>query len=388
MDWTSHHMEVIPVSGTLKMHEIAMKMEREDKKVYHFEVGQPDFSTPQNIIDAAIKAMNEGKTRYVSSRGVPELLDAIQYMYEKRNIEVNGKTNVIVTPGAKMSLFGGILSTIDSGDDVLLLSPAWPTYKTMIRMAGGKPVDVPTSPGYVLDEEDLKDKVGREVSAIVINSPNNPTGGVLTKNHLKLIYDLAIDHKFMVFSDEIYESLVYDGFTQNSMLEVDPEMEVTLCISGFSKNYAMTGWRIGYAVGSPSVINNLVRVQQNTTSCAASFVQYAGVEAIMGDQSSIDMMRNAYQERRDMTQSLFSEIADIECLNPMGAFYVFPDFSNYGLSSSTLAELLLKKTGVSTVPGIEFGHHYDDHLRFSYAASPNDIEEGIPAMGKFLETLR
>ncbi|MFW9849203.1 MAG: pyridoxal phosphate-dependent aminotransferase [Candidatus Thorarchaeota archaeon] len=387
MDWTSHHMERIPASGTLRLFEIASKMEREGKKVYHFEVGQPDFPTPQNIVEAAIKALKEGMTRYTSSRGVPELLDAIEYSYKKRNIDINGKTNVIVTPGGKMALFQGILATVDAGDDVLLLSPSWPTYKVMIRHAGGKPVDVPTSPGYVLDEEALKDAVRKEVSAIVINSPNNPTGGVLTKDQMKLIYDLATDNNFMVFSDEIYESLVYDGFSQTSILEVDPEMDRTLCISGFSKSYAMTGWRLGYAIGSRGIINNMVRIQQNTTSCATSFVQYAGVEAIMGDQSSIDMMRNAYQERRDLIQSLFCELSGVECLNPMGAFYVFPDFHEYGLSSKTLAELLLKKTGVSTAPGIVFGEHYDDHLRFSYAASPSDIEEGIHAMGEFLETL-
>jgi aspartate aminotransferase len=380
-------MERIPASSTLRMFEIATMMERQGKKVYHFEVGQPDFPTPQNIIDSAIRALNDGKTRYASSRGVPELLDAIQHMYSKRNIEINGKSNVIVTPGAKMSLFGGILATIDAGDDVLLLSPSWPTYKVIIRHAGAKPVDVPTSPAYNLDEEKLKDAIRKEVTAIVINSPNNPTGGVLTKDQMKLIFDLATDHNFMIFSDEIYESLVYDGFSQTSMLEVDTEMERTLCISGFSKSYAMTGWRLGYAIGSEGLINNMVRVQQNTTSCATSFVQWAGVEAIMGDQSSIDMMRNAYQERRDMIQSLFCELSGVECLSPMGAFYVFPDFSQYGLSSKTLAELLLKKTGVSTAPGAVFGEDYDNHLRFSYAASPEDIENGIKAMGEFLETL-
>lgn len=381
-------MEVIPPSGTLRLFDIAKRMEREGKKVYHFEVGEPDFQTPLHIIDAAIEALKQGKTGYTSSRGIPELLHAIQRRYAKRHIAINGSTDVIVTPGAKMALFQGILSVIDQGDDVLLLSPAWPTYKVMIRNAGGKPVDVPTNPGYVLNEEALKGRMGKEVSALVINSPNNPTGGVLTKDQLKFIYDLASDHNFMVFSDEIYEELVYDGFRQSSMLEVDPSMERTLVISGFSKSYAMTGWRLGYAIAAPSVIENMVRVQQNTTSCATSFVQYAGVEALEGDQSQIEKMRKSYEERRNLILKLLSEIDGLECLNPMGAFYVFPNFREYGLSSSTLAELLLKKTGVSSIPGLSFGDPFDQHLRFSYAASAHDIQDGMTRMKEFLPTIR
>ncbi len=388
MDWTSHHMQVIPPSDTLKILDMASKMERAGKKVYHLEVGQPDFPTPQNIVDAAIAALKAGKTRYTSSRGIPELLQAIQELYARRNITVDGATDVIVTPGAKMALFQGFLSTIDVGDDVLLLNPAWPTYRVLIRHAGAKPVSVPTGPGYSLDEEVLKTKIGKEVSAIIINSPNNPTGGVLHKDELKAIYDLAEDNNFLIFSDEIYEELVYDGFKQTSMLEVDPGMIRTVVISGFSKSYSMTGWRLGYAIASPETINNMVRIQQNTTSCATSFVQYAGVEALLGDQNSVKVMRQAYQERRDLIQRLFCDIDGLQCMNPMGAFYVFPDFSGLELSSGTLAELLLKKTGVTSVPGIAFGEEYDSHLRFSYSASNSDIENGVKAMGEFLETIR
>ncbi|MFW9918221.1 MAG: pyridoxal phosphate-dependent aminotransferase [Candidatus Thorarchaeota archaeon] len=387
MDWTSHHMQVIPASGTLKILDLAKKMEMEGKKVYHFEVGEPDFPTPPNITEAAIAALKAGKTRYTSARGVVELLDAIQELYARRNIHINGRKNVIVTPGAKMALFQGFLSTIDVGDDVLVLAPSWPTYKVLLRNAGAKPVDVRTNPGYMLDEEALKNKIGKEVSAIVINSPNNPTGGVLTKDQMKLIYDLACDNNFLIFSDEIYEELVYDGFKQTSMLEVDPALERTVVISGFSKSYAMTGWRLGYAIASPDTIDNMVRIQQNTTSCATSFVQYAGVEAIRGDQSSIRMMLEAFQERRDMILKTFCDIDGIQCMNPMGAFYVFPDMSKYELSSNTLSELLLKKTGVTSVPGKAFGDSYDHHLRFSYSTSNDDIKNGMLAMKEFLQNL-
>jgi aspartate aminotransferase len=387
MDWTSHTMERIPESGTLRMFDLAKKLEGEGKKVYHFEVGQPDFPTPQNIVNAGIEALNKGLTRYTPARGIPELLDEIQNYYKLRGIKINGRKNVIVTPGAKMALFQGFLSTIDAGDDVLLLAPAWPTYRVMIRTVNAKPVDVCTNPNYALDEEALKHAVSRTVSALIINSPNNPTGGVLTKNNMKLIHDLAMDHDFVVFSDEIYETLVYDGFKQTSMLEVDPTMERTLVINGMSKSYSMTGWRLGYAIGNDETISNMARIQQNTTSCATSFVQYAGVEALKGDQSSIDIMVKEYQKRRDEITRLFNDIEGIPCLNPMGAFYVFPDFSRLGLSSNTLAELILKKTGVCCTPGISFGSKFDNNLRFSYPVALSEIREGMTKLAEYLPTL-
>ncbi|MFQ5832308.1 MAG: pyridoxal phosphate-dependent aminotransferase [Candidatus Thorarchaeota archaeon] len=387
MDWTSHRMERIPPSSTLKMFELASRLEAEGKTIYHFEVGQPDFPTPSNIVEAAVRALNEGLTRYTASRGITPLLDAIREHYSKRGIKIDGQTDVIVTPGAKMALFQGFLSSIDTGDDVLLLAPAWPTYRVMLRTAGAKPRDVPTKPGYELDDEALKRSINKTVSALVINSPNNPTGGILTKDQMKLIYDLASDHDFVVFSDEIYENLVYDGFSQASMLEVDPSMERTLVISGFSKSYSMTGWRLGYAIGNPETIRNMVRIQQNTTSCATSFVQYAGVEALSGDQSHVEGMRSAFEQRRDRITALLSDMEGVSCAKPKGAFYVFPDFSNYGLSSTTLAELILMKTGVTTVPGIAFGEKYDHMLRFSYATGLETIEEGFGELAGFLTTL-
>ncbi len=380
-------MERIPPSGTLKMFDLAAKIEAAGKKVYHFEVGQPDFPTPDNIVNAAIDALKQGVTRYTSSRGITPLLKAIEKYYARRSIEIDGLSNVIVTPGGKMALFMGFLATIDAGDDVLVLSPAWPTYRVLTRILDAKPVDVPTQPGYVVDEELLKNKVSKTVSAMVINSPNNPTGGVLTKATLKLIYDLSVDHDFVVFSDEIYESLVYDGFTQNSMLEIDKNLERTMVLNGLSKAYAMTGWRLGYAIANEETINNMVRIQQNTTSCATSFVQAAGVEALNGDQSFITLVQKEYQKRRDRITKLFKEMAQIPCIDPKGAFYVFPDFSEFGLSSNTLAELLLKKTGVVSTPGTVFGDHYDNHLRFSYATSLDVIEEGLMKLTEFLPTL-
>jgi aspartate aminotransferase len=370
------------------MFELARRLERDGNKIYHFEVGQPDFPTPENIVNAGIAALKKGFTKYTASRGIPPLLTAIQDYYAGRGHRIQDEKNVIVTPGAKMALFAGFLSTIDAGDDVLVLSPAWPTYRVMIRTVGAKPVDVPTAPGYELVEEALKKAVSRTVSALIINTPNNPTGGVLTSDQLRLICDLAEDRDFVVFSDEIYESLVYDGFTQTSMLEVDPNMEHTLVISGFSKAYSMTGWRLGYAIGNEETISNMVRIQQNTTSCATSFVQAAGVEALRGSQDPVQRMVSEYQKRRDEITRIFCEMDGIECVNPKGAFYVFPDFSEWGLSSMTLAELILKKSGVTATPGGVFGADYDNYLRFSYALSTEDIREGLSQMSKFLDTLR
>jgi len=387
MDWTSHTMERIPESGTLKMFDLAKRLEKEGKKIYHFEVGQPDFPTPDHIVEAGIQALREGFTRYTPARGIPPLLDAIEGYYKARGIDIDGSKNVIVTPGAKMALFAGFLATIDAGDDVLLLAPAWPTYRVMIRAVGAKPVDVSTNGNYTIDEEVLKNSISRTVSALVINSPNNPTGGVLSKENMKLIHDLAEDHDFVVFSDEIYETLVYDDFKQTSMLEIDTNMDHTMVINGLSKSHSMTGWRLGYAVGNEETINNLVRIQQNTTSCAASFTQYAGAKALTGDQSSIKRMVDEYQKRRDVITSLFNEIPGIDCLNPKGAFYAFPNFSNIGLSSATLAELLLKKVGICSSPGGVFGTKYDSYLRFSYATSMEDIKEGMAKLVEFLPTI-
>ena len=381
-------MERIPASGTLKMFELAKKLEAKGRKIYHFEVGEPDFPTPANVVDAGIKALNEGYTKYVSSRGSPPLLDAIADYYDQRNVKIDSQKNIIVTPGAKMALFSGIIAAIDGGDEVLCLSPAWPTYRVMIRMVGAKPVDVPMSPNYQLDEEALKNAMTRTVSALIINSPSNPTGGVLTKECLKVIYDLACDNDFVVFSDEIYESLVYDGFRQTSMLDVDPDMKRSLIINGFSKSYAMTGWRLGYAIGNSQTIGNMIRIQQNTTSCAADFSQMAAVEALKGDQTSIEKMRLTYQKRRDIMTQLFNDMDGVNCVSPKGAFYVFPDFSEYNLSSTTLAELLLKKIGVVGTPGVAFGNAYDAYLRFSYSASTSDIQEGITKLGEYLPALK
>ncbi|MBD3159300.1 MAG: aminotransferase class I/II-fold pyridoxal phosphate-dependent enzyme [Candidatus Lokiarchaeota archaeon] len=387
MAWPSHHMERIPASGTLKMFDLANRLEAEGKKVYHFEVGQPDFDTPENIIKAAKNALDAGHTRYISARGHPPLRKAIADMYTNRGMDFDPEKQVIVTPGAKMALFGAILSTIDRGDDVLVLAPAWPTYRVLTRTAGGIPVDVSTDSDYRLDRESLKAALNKDVRGLVINSPNNPTGGVINKDDLRFIHDLAIDHDIVVFSDEIYEELVYDGFKQPSMLEIDPALEHTVIINGFSKSYAMTGWRLGYAIGNEVTIDSMVRIQQNTTSCATSFVQYAGVEALEGDQSGIEKMRKAYQKRRNRIVDMFCDIEGVGCVNPAGAFYVFPDFSYYGISSATLAEMLLLKVGVTSVPGAVFGTDYDSNLRFSFATDMDTIEEGVSRVGEYLQTL-
>ncbi len=381
-------MQRIPASGTLRMFELAAKLEAEGRKVYHFEVGQPDFPTPENVVEAAVKALRGGFTRYVSARGIPPLLEAIADRYRARGIDIDPGQNVIVTPGAKMALFMGFLAVIDIGDDVAILSPSWPSYRVMIRNAGASPIDIPTGPDYTFNEEALKERITPDTRCIVINSPNNPTGGVLTKSDLKAIYDLACDHDFVIFSDEIYEHLVYDGFKQTSMLDVDPTMERTLVINGFSKAYSMTGWRLGYAVGNAETIDNMVRIQQNTTSCATSFVQAAGVEALRGSQESIEIMRKEYERRRTLMRNMLCSMESVTCVSPKGAFYVFPDFSAYGMRSTELAEKILQDTGVVCTPGVVFGAAYDTHLRFTYAASEEVIEEGLAVLGDYLSTLK
>ena len=369
------------------MFDLACQLAEEGRRIFHFEVGEPDFPTPSNIVEAGVKALHDGETKYTPSRGAPPLLDAIEQMYGKRRISIDGRKNVVVTPGAKMALYSAIVSTIDPGDEVLLLSPTWPTYRVMVRSVGAKPVDVPLNPDFTLNGEALKKAMTRTVTGLIVNSPSNPSGGVLTKEEMKVIYDLAKDNDFVIFSDEIYEAITYGDNHQSSALEIDPEMSHSLVINGFSNAYAMTGWRLGFAIGNAEVIGNMVRIQRNTTSCAASFVQMAGVEALTGDQSSIQTMVTEYKKRRDEITALLNQMEGVSCILPKGAFYVFPDFGDYGLSSTTLAELILKKTGVTTTPGEVFGDAFASHLRFSYAASMEEIQEGLFTLASYLPNL-
>ncbi len=380
----ANRMAVIPPSDTIKMLEIAKNMEKEGKPIIHLEVGEPDFDTPSHIKAAALKALEEGFVKYTESKGIPELRRAIAIQIkEKSGCDVD-VDEIIVTPGSKHAIFCAVLALLEPGDEVLIPSPTWPTYRVIVRFAGGVPRDVPLGQDYSLDEEALKESINNKTRMMIINSPNNPTGGAFEREEMKAIADLAVDHNLYIISDEIYDALTYDGFKQTSILSFEEARSLSVLIHGFSKTYAMTGWRVGYAVAPKEVVGAMSRIQQNTTTCAASFAQKAALEALRGPQDCVEEMRREYDKRRRILVKTLNEIEGVKCPTPKGAFYVFPDFSAYIEDSVSFAERLLKEKGVCVTPGKVFGLGGEGHVRISYAASLEHILEGVKRIRELL----
>ncbi|MHA1604328.1 MAG: pyridoxal phosphate-dependent aminotransferase [Candidatus Freyarchaeota archaeon] len=384
---TSKRMEKIPPSGTIRMLERAKELEQRGQKVIHLEVGEPDFDTPRHIKDAAVKALNDGFVKYTSSKGIPELREAIAMDVERRTGAHVQPNEIIVTPGGKHAILCAVLTLIDPGDEVLIPVPVWPTYKAIVKMAEGIPKEVLFGEDYSVNEEGLKEAITPRTKAIFLNSPNNPTGGALTGEEVKTIADMVMDSGLYVFSDEMYDSLTYDGFMNTSLLSFEEIRDQTVYIHGFSKTYAMTGWRLGYVVAPPEVVDAMSRIQQNSTTCAASFVQKAAVEALRGPQDCVEEMRKQYDERRKAIVKALNDIDGVTCRMPKGAFYVFPNISEYTNDSFEVAEQLLESKGVCLTPGKVFGSNGEGHLRISYAASLENILEGVKRLKEFLHSL-
>jgi aspartate/methionine/tyrosine aminotransferase len=387
MKKTAKRMEFITPSGTISMLEKAQKLVREGKRILHLEIGEPDFDTPAHIKKAAYESIEQGFTHYTSSMGILELREAIAEYLGKRGIEADPNGEIVVTPGSKHAVYCACLATLNPRDEVLILSPSWPSYQTCVQAAEAKPIEVPTREDYGLEEDTLKELITKRTKMIIINSPNNPTGGVLAEKEVKVIADLAKDHDLLVLSDEIYERLVYDGLDAVSIASLEGMKERTVIINGFSKAYAMTGWRLGYAVASKETIEAMQRIQQATTTCPASFVQKAGTEALKGPQDCVDDMLKEYDKRRKTIVRKLNEIPGIKCPMPKGAFYVFPDFSSFKKESEQITEGLLEKEGVCSTAGSVFGTFGEHHIRFSYAASLNTILEAMDRLKDFVKTL-
>lgn len=378
-------MDVIPPSGTLGMFEKASALERSGKKIIHLDVGEPDFTTPKNIREAATTALDEGFTHYTSSYGLLELREAIAEDLRTKGVDVDPGREIIVTPGGKHAILCAILSTVNPGDEVLILTPAWPTYFVITRIAGAIPVGVSTSETYSLDKEALKESLSDKTKLIVINSPNNPSGGILTEEEMSVVADLANEKDLLVLSDEMYDRFVYDDMKQISMGSFSNLMSRTILINGFSKTYAMTGWRLGYAAAPREVIDNMLRIQQNSTTCPTSFAQKAAVASFRDPQDSLRRMIDEYDRRRRAAVRALNNIEGISCPMPKGAFYVFPDFSSFGLDSKTLTMRFLEEAGVSTIPGSVFA--WEGNIRISYSTSLKNIVEGIKRIEELLEKI-
>jgi aspartate/methionine/tyrosine aminotransferase len=379
-------MKIIKPSGTIAMAEKAREIARSGKKLFNLDVGEPDFDTPEHIKEAAIKALMEGFTHYTSSLGMIELRRAIaEHLMERRRVEINPDREIIVTPGAKHAIYCACLATLNPGDEAIVLTPTWPTHFTCVEAAEAKVVEVPCGETYSLDEEELKGKLTDKTRMIVLNSPNNPTGGVLNAEDLKVIADLASERGIFVLSDEIYDEIVYDGVEAGSMISFENIRDRVILINGFSKTYAMTGWRLGYAVANKNIIEAMNRIQQATTTCPASFVQRAGIAALKGPQEHVKKMVEEYDRRRKYIVNRLNEIAGVHCTMPKGAFYVFPRFSSLKMPSFEISIKLLEEEGVCTTPGSVFGECGEGHIRLSYATSFETIVEAMERIKVFVE---
>jgi aspartate aminotransferase len=369
-------VKAVQPSATFAISELAKKLRAEGKPVIDMGVGEPDFVTPKHIIDAAIKALHEGKTFYTPARGIPELLQAIVEKLKVENDLEYGVENVIVTPGAKHAVYEAMMATVDSGDEVILLDPSWVTYEACILMAGGKPVWVPHNEDF--SDAVVEEYVSDRTRMIVINSPSNPLGVVYGKEFLKKIRDIAVDNDILVMSDEIYEKIIFEG-EHLSIASLDGMKERTIIINGFSKTYAMTGWRLGYAVAPKEIVSTMAKIQSHSVSCATSFVQYGGIAALKGDQSFVEQMREEFRQRRNLLMKGLDELG-IRYAPPRGAFYMFMDVE---MDAQVFCQEFLRKEYVATTPGSAFGQSFDTWVRLSYATSKENISEMLERLKRF-----
>jgi len=356
----------------------ANALQAQGRDIVHLEVGEPDFPTPENIVQAGVRALEEGKTKYTASAGIPELRAAIaQNISQTRGVPVTAD-QVVVTPGAKPIMFFSMLALVEPGDEVLYPVPGFPIYESMINYCGGTPVP------YVLREEnhfrfdpnEFRAKANAKTKLIVLNSPQNPTGGVLEPADLQVVAEVAQQYDITVFTDEIYWRVLYDG-AFSSLLSLPGMAERTILLDGFSKTYAMTGWRLGWGVMPTHLVPHITRLQTNSNSCVAGFTQYAGLEALTGPQDSVTQMVSAFKERRDTIVDGLNAIPGFKCLKPRGAFYAFPNITATGWDSRKLAEYLLNEAGVACLSGTAFGDAGEGYLRFSYANSLENIAKAL-----------
>ncbi len=384
MVYFSKHMEAIPPSETLKTAQLVFQLERQGVKVVRLDAGQPDFDTPDIIKNAAIQAIKEGFTKYTSSRGIIELREAIVKRFEKEGVEITSEKNVIVTPGAKFAVLSSLFATIEPGDQVIIPTPIWVSYSSMIKMAGGIPIPIKTTDTKMLDEEGILENINHKTKMILVNSPCNPTGNVLTQEEQKFLRDTILDEDLFLLCDEIYRELYYTEKKPKTMLCCEDLHDNLIIIDGFSKSYSMTGWRLGYAIGSKKLIDLMDKYQQNSTTHPASFVQKAGIVALNEASEEVEKMRNVFKKRRDMMMEILGKTPEIECITPKGAFYVFPHIKSLKMDSPTFTHKLLETKNVSTIPGDPFGSGGEHHIRVSFATSVDKIKEGLNRLVQFI----
>jgi aspartate/methionine/tyrosine aminotransferase len=356
----------------------AQELERQGRDIIHLEIGEPDFDTPGNIIDAGCDALRKGFTHYGPSSGMVELREVIaQYVSDTRRVNVT-PDEVVVVPGGKPIIFFSILAMAEDGDEIIYPNPGFPIYESMINYVGAKavPIRLREELDFRLDVDELASLINDRTKLVIVNSPQNPTGGLLTKDDIAAIARAIGDRNIMVLSDEIYSQLIFEG-EHHSIMSIDGMKERTILLDGFSKTYAMTGWRMGYGVMRADLATHISRLMTNSNSCTASFTQVAGIEALRGPQKSVDAMRAEFEKRRDVMVAGLNKIKGFSCRVPHGAFYVFPNITKTGWPSKKLADALLEDAGVAALSGTAFGSFGEGYLRFSVANSIEKIEQAL-----------
>jgi aspartate/methionine/tyrosine aminotransferase len=363
----------------------ARALERQGKDIIHLEIGEPDFDTPQNVIEAGVEAMRAGWTHYGPSAGYPELRQAIaDEVGRSRGVEV-APEEVVVVPGGKPIIFFSILALVDEGNEVIYPNPGFPIYESMIHYVGGRavPVRLREEKDFTLDADELSHLISDRTKLIILNSPQNPTGGILRKRDIDQIAAAIGDRNIFVLSDEIYSRLIFEG-QHHSIISEPGFKDRTILLDGFSKSYAMTGWRMGYGVMRADLAMQIARLMTNSNSCTASFTQVAGIEALRGDQGSVARMRLEFQRRRDMFVAGLKRIKGFSCRMPKGAFYVFPNVTATGWQSKRLADALLEEEGVACLSGTSFGEFGEGYLRFSVANSMENLQRALERIEQWM----
>ena len=356
----------------------ARALERQGKSIIHLEIGEPDFDTPANVVEAGIDALRKGWTHYGPAAGLPELRQTIaDYVSRTRGVKVTPE-EVVVVPGGKPIIFFTILSLIDEEDEVIYPNPGFPIYESMIHYVGGKavPTQLREERDFSVDVNELASLVTERTKLIILNSPHNPTGGVMQRRDVEQVAKAIGDRNILVLSDEIYSRLLFEG-EHFSIMSVPGMQERTILLDGFSKTYAMTGWRMGYGVMRADLAAHMTRLMTNSNSCTASFTQMAGIEALRGDQSSVDHMCAEFKRRRDVVVAGLNKIKGFSCRMPKGAFYVFPNITKTGWKSKPLADALLEQAGVAALSGTAFGEFGEGYLRFSVANSLENLQQAL-----------
>ena len=374
----------IAPSATLAIDAKAKQLKKEGKDVVIFGAGEPDFNTPENIKQTAIKAIDNNFTRYTPVGGIPELKKAVADKFKRENNISYDVSEILISCGGKHSLYSIAMAILDKGDEAILPVPYWVSYEEMVKLAEAKPIFCQTDEKFKLTANMVEEKITPKTKMLILNTPNNPSGSIIDPNEIKKIADLAIEHNFYVVSDEVYEHFIYGNKKHLSIASLNDEIKkLTITSNSVSKTYAMTGWRIGYSAGDKEIIKAMDNLQSHSTSNPSSIAQYAALEALTGPQDSVKQMVKAFDERRSFIHKRLNEITGISCVEPEGAFYAFADISETGMNSMEFASKLLDEALVAVVPGIAFGS--DRHIRLSYATSIHEIEIGLDRIEKWIK---